>query len=139
MWGMSQELTDEDWQRLARVLRHRLETTPRTKAEVLRDAGLSQGTLDDYLSGRGRTKHRPDKLRDLVLALGYTADSGERVLRGEEPVLSPSRPTNHTGSEGWPAWLEDWLRGELGTLHESLTRVVERLEDVERRLSEAES
>lgn len=54
------------------------------KAEVRRRAGgLDYRTLQNVLDGQGIT--RADKRRSLSVALGWTEDSIDRVLRGEDP------------------------------------------------------
>ena len=87
----------EDWSRVGVALTARVQALAVTKAELLRASGLSQTTLDGYLAGAPRTKYRADKVRDLCIAVGWTSDSIERILQGEEPVL---------GTEGWRAGFE---------------------------------
>jgi hypothetical protein len=75
-----------DWARLGVVVTERMRELALTKSELIRASGVSQSTLDSYMAGEARKSHRLDKLRDLSLALGWTPDSLERVLAGEDPV-----------------------------------------------------
>lgn len=70
--------------RLAEAVRARMEQLMLKKAEVRRRAGgLDYRTLQNVLDGQGIT--RADKRRSLSVALGWTEDSIDRVLRGEDP------------------------------------------------------
>lgn len=120
--------TDEDWRRLGRCIEERIQSRQLIKAEVLRASEMSGTTLDGYISGRARAKYRPDKLRDLSLALGWTGGSLQRVLEGGDPEeLAEAGREGHGGTEGWPAWLEEkWVR--LETRVDRLEEVADRWE-----------
>lgn len=55
-----------------------------TKAELIRQSGISAKTIDRYLAGEPIV--RRDKERALCAAVNWTPDSIERILAGGEPV-----------------------------------------------------
>lgn len=120
--------TRDDWLRLAATISNRMDELQITKAELLRSSGWTGTTLAEYLDGRPRTKWRADKLRDLSVALGWSGDYLDRVLRGEDPGPPPS---GHGGTEGWPVWLEEWLRGEISSIREMMERLAQRVAALE--------
>lgn len=73
-------------------------------------------------------------------ALGWTSDSIDRLLRHEPPVELAADPdalrNGHGGSEGWPAWLEDWLRQEIRSVRDAVAAVAQRVGDLESRLKD---
>jgi Helix-turn-helix domain len=77
----------EDWSRLGAEIRRRRSELMVTTAELSRASNVSRSTIDEYAAGTLRNKWRPDKVRDLCLALGWTPDSFQRVLDGETPLL----------------------------------------------------
>lgn len=85
------------WQRVGEALTDRFEELLMSKAELIEKSGVSDKTLKAYLAGE--PIRRMDKRRDLALALGWTADSINRVLEGGTPVLANGGEDLHPGGD----------------------------------------
>lgn len=82
------------WARLGKLLRDTRERRGASREEVAGQLGMSAKTIQNFESGRVPNRDRiPPNLAKLVTAMGYTADSIERVLGGDDPVpVAPEGP-----------------------------------------------
>lgn len=79
-------MTDRDdrWIYVGATIAARMKDLSLTKAEVQRAAGISDKTLNGYISGKPII--RADKKRGLCEALRWSTDSIDRLLEGDEPI-----------------------------------------------------
>lgn len=75
-----------NWERLADAVRQRIVELSINAAELARRAGVSAAYISVMLSGTEKTYRTMDAAK-VSAALGWTPDSVQRVLRGEEPEL----------------------------------------------------
>lgn len=80
----------DDWKRVGGAIQARIADLALSKAEVIRQSGVSDKTLTGYINGN--PIKRPDKRRELCLALGWTPDSIDRLLAGNEPKELDAAP-----------------------------------------------
>lgn len=78
-------VTDEAWRRLAGAVRARRDELGFTQAELAVESGVSEPTIRVIETAR-RGSYQRATLRAIAQALGWTPDSLDRILRGEEPV-----------------------------------------------------
>lgn len=81
---------------------------------------------------------KPDTQAAICAVLEWTADSIDRLLNGDEPAVLVAAGTTtgipkdgHDGTDGWPAWLENWLKAEIGSVRQALGVILERVEALE--------
>lgn len=79
-------MRDTRWEQVGDAVRARITELRLTNAEVQRRSGVSDKTLTGYLNGE--PIRRADKARGLCEALGWTPDSIDRILDGDEPVVA---------------------------------------------------
>lgn len=83
-------MDDEAWTRLAGAVRARRDELGLKQVELAERAGLSEPTVR-VIEGARRSSYQRSTLRALATALGWTPDSADRVLRGDQPlILDPS-------------------------------------------------
>jgi len=73
------------WQDVGDEIRRSMESRHMSKADLIRESGVGRATLDKYLAGQPIVSNK--KLWSLCAALGWTDDSVDRILRGEEPMM----------------------------------------------------
>lgn len=84
---------DETWERLAERIRERRLELGLTQTQLARDAQASDRTIG-ALERAEQARYHAATLRSVAVALGWTPDSVERILAGDEPVDAPSRDPN---------------------------------------------
>lgn len=72
------------WDQVGAAIATRIKKLNMTKAEVIRQSGVSQKTLDGYIAGEPIV--RADKRRGLCEALHWTPDSIDAILEGGSPM-----------------------------------------------------
>lgn len=77
-------MTKPDWAALRMAVRDQLNATGSTPGEVATRAGLSRETVRPIINGVPGN-YRPATMAKVSLALGWTGDSIQRVLDGEQP------------------------------------------------------
>lgn len=86
-------MVDEPWLRLAELVRRRREQRHLSQRQV----AVAAGTTDRLISSierAERTTYKPQNLSAVAVALGWTPDSAERILRGEPPVDDTHEPVD---------------------------------------------
>lgn len=69
----------------------------------------------------------------LLARLGY-AEGPDAESSAEGIHADPDAGREgHGGTEGWPAWLENWLRSEISAIRQVVAEVAQRVADLERR------
>ena len=82
------------WQPVAERVVARMAEIPIEQAELARKAGVSDPVVRSLMTGRQRAENpRPGPIRKVSAALGWTPDSIERILAGDEPVTLPAPAT----------------------------------------------
>lgn len=77
---------DPQWQEVGAAIQRRFNELKMSKRELQERSGISDKSLKAYMAGA--PIRYPSKQRDLCLALGWTIDSIDRLLRGEPPVVA---------------------------------------------------
>lgn len=77
-----------DWQRVAAAVRDRRASLRWTQQQAAERAGISLANWG-VVEAAGRTSYRPSTLRGICIALRWSTDSIDRILRGEEPIEVP--------------------------------------------------
>lgn len=77
---------DERWTAVAEHVAEAMTAQAMSQAELVRRSGVSEWTVRKVMRGTPGS-HRPDRLRKIARALGWSADSIERVLDGGEPLV----------------------------------------------------
>lgn len=79
---------DERWRAVGRAIEERLADTGATWTAFYVASGVSEPTISGIR--KGRPVKRRDKLRGISRALGWSPDSIDRMLRGEDPIVVTS-------------------------------------------------
>lgn len=130
-------------ERIAAKVRERREVLDLDQ-DLARYGGPSRSTVS-ILENKNVWPLRARTRSSWATALGWEPDAFERMVRGEEPVplvkeeSDPESATGHGGSEGWPAWLEDWLTAELAALRREIRAIGQRVEALAAGRQRAES
>lgn len=77
---------DRDWERLAKLVRARRKQLRMTQAQLGAESGTSEPTVR-HLEAQVRQTFSDDTLIAISKALGWSPDSIDRVLAGNEPVV----------------------------------------------------
>jgi hypothetical protein len=125
------------WERLGSLVRNRRETLGLSVKDATSGRKISDTTWSKLESGE---EISAPKLAQVPPAIRWTSDSPRRVLDGAEPIEldaeSDAMRGGHGGTEGWPAWLEDWLRGEINSIRAAVRALAEQVADLERRVED---
>lgn len=81
-------MTTGTWEQVALYAKARMKLLGKTRAQLVRDSGVSDVTLRKVLDNY-QPLERPDKIAGLCAGLGWTSDSIDRILRGEHPEVIP--------------------------------------------------
>lgn len=84
---MMSGVTDEPWKRLAGLVRARRDELGASQAEVGASSKTSERTVR-LIEKAARSSYHASTLRSVSLALGWTPNSADRILHGEEPELA---------------------------------------------------
>jgi len=91
---------DERWDLVGAAIAERIRELGMTKAQVTRDASVSDTSLTAYIGGQ--PIRRVDKRTGLCRALGWSIDSIDRILDGKAPHLIDREPTPPGGAAAQP-------------------------------------
>jgi transcriptional regulator with XRE-family HTH domain len=80
----------ERWPAVKDAVSSRMRSLAMSQADLVRASGVSDTTVRPVMNGKPGN-YRPESLRRISLALGWTAESIEEVLGGGEPTIA--RPT----------------------------------------------
>jgi transcriptional regulator with XRE-family HTH domain len=83
--------TKEQWKAVGDAVRARREEMGPTQQEAALDAGVGT-TIWGEIEGGKRDNFTPRILRRVCAELGWSLDSIDRILRGEEPLERPTQP-----------------------------------------------
>lgn len=86
MQGKPSGMIDPDWGRVADSVRSRMASLVIDQAELVRRSGLSDPFVRAIMRGEPRGNPRPANLARLAVALGWTPDSIDRLLDGDDPT-----------------------------------------------------
>lgn len=106
-----------DWDRLARAIRERRRVLDLTQQQLADSARVTRTTVKNLEGARKPTSRLPSSMSAIEQALGWATASGEAILSGGEPTLSPP-PANepapaqdpHPSLNGLPASILDELK-----------------------------
>ena len=77
------------WSAVAQLIGRRITELKLSQRELVERSGVSSSTWRSVLAG-GKL-HRPDKVRGVCAALGWTPDSIDLILSGSEPKVALTR------------------------------------------------
>jgi transcriptional regulator with XRE-family HTH domain len=127
------------WSRLAELVDKQMTDQGMSQADLERKSGVSDFTIRKVLKG-DQHNYRGPILRKLSLALGWTADSAERILNLGEPVLNttPARleELEQQLSNPPPRWITSGVWDQIGANTANQIALVQQLEDQAERLAE---
>jgi transcriptional regulator with XRE-family HTH domain len=87
--------TDQRWADVATAISARMADLVIDQAELARRADVSDATVRALMRARPRGEPRPNNLRKVSAALGWTPDSIDRILAGDDPVdAMPPQPAD---------------------------------------------
>jgi transcriptional regulator with XRE-family HTH domain len=109
-------VVDEPWVRVGQRVRDRRENLGLKQEELAARADVGTATIR-LIENAGRERYQRRTLRALSLALGWTADSIQRIAEGKQPVVMAA-PTDQAPAD-WQAELER-VRNELAELRARL-------------------
>lgn len=114
---MTEDRTELQWAKLAQAVRDAREARGLTQVALAEIAGVSEGSIQNLEDVDRRPSRMPTSLAKVEPHLGWSAGSGQAVLRGGEPTLGPVTPQRAAELRA-----EDKLRSKLPL------RVVDELE-----------
>jgi hypothetical protein len=89
-------MTEHNWSVVATAIAERMDELAWDQATLVRVSGLSDPFVRGMMNGTPRGSPRPANLRRLAIGLGWTPDSIDRLLAGEDPVENGTQLPNHT-------------------------------------------
>lgn len=124
--------TNPDWERLGRLVKERRLRLGWAVAKCTAGRDISDTTWGKL---EGGNPIDPKKLGTVATAIRWTAQSVDEILGGGDPTeLGPDPGAlldGHDGTDGWPAWLENWLKAEIGSVQQALGVILARVEALE--------
>ena len=85
----------DQWEQVAAAIGARMDSLHLSKADLIRESGITRPTLNEYLAGKQIVSNK--KAWALCTALGWTDDSIDRILRGGQPAARAAGMQDDTG------------------------------------------